>query len=116
MQYSSVAGSEALRGSLYGTPSRWHCPEEGGESMDIVACRAEKVIRSILSKYAVNRSERPEFFLKEKTTDTPTDLPGGIPHVVIVSHNVFFMELYEKMFSWGSRHSETNCHWNNTDW
>jgi len=116
MRYNKEAGLEALMGSRYGPPRRWHCPEEGGESMEMVAFRAEKVIRSIFSKYAVNRSEFPEFFLEKKTTDTPTDLPDGIPHVVVVSHNVFFMELYEKMASWRSVHSETNCHWNNTDW
>ena len=116
MRYDKEAGAEALTGSRYRTLNRRHCPEEGGESMEMVASRAEKVIRLILTKYAVNRSEPPEFFLKKKTTDTPTDLPDGIPHVLIVSHNVFFMELYEKMFSWGSSHSETACHWNNTDW
>ena len=68
--------------------------------MDTVAARAEAIIRSILS-YGVKLSEAPEFFLEKKRTGVPNVLPDGIPHVVIVSHNVLLMELYEKLRSWG---------------
>ena len=101
-----------IRGPL----SRFHCPAEGGESMNMVALRAEAIIRSIFSYCGVNLSEAPEFFLEKKTTDTPNVLPDGIPHVVIVSHNIFLTELYEKLHSWGGEHSETDCDWKNASW
>ena len=118
MQWDRQAAQIALRGwsSRYGPPSRSHCPAEGGESMDMVARRAERIIRLILAIHAVDLSEAPQFFLEKKTTDTPAVLPDGIPHVVIVSHNVFLMELYEKLRSWGRAHSETNCNWRNAAW
>jgi len=85
--------------------------------MDMVAFRAEMTICLILSNYAVNLSEAPEFFLEKKMTDIPAVLPDGIPHVVIVSHNIFLMmELYEKLHSWGREHSETDCNWKNAGW
>ena len=96
--------------------NRFHCPAEGGESMDMVASRAEAVIRAILTNYGVDLSKPPEFFLEKKTTNTPSVLPGGIPHVVIISHNVFLMEFYEKLKSWGRQHLETNCDWKNASW
>jgi hypothetical protein len=82
----------------------------------MVASRAESATRWILNNYAVKLSEPPQFFLEKKTTDTPAVLPDGIPHVVIVSHNIFLMELYEKLISWQSKYLETKCHWENADW
>jgi len=120
MQWSHQAAQKELRGASssydYGPPSRSHCPAEGGESMNMVANRAEAIILLILSTYAVHLSEAPESFLEKETADTPAVLPDGIPHVVIVSHNVFLMELYEKLRSWGRTHSETDCHWKNAAW
>jgi hypothetical protein len=118
MQRNPRAGSEELSGNpwyLPGPTSRDHCPAEG-ESKNMVALRAENLIRLILLKYAVDLSEAPEFFLEKKTTDTPAVLPDGIPHVVIVSHNVFFMELYEKIKYWRKGHRETDSHWRNAEW
>ncbi|KAM6493738.1 phosphoglycerate mutase-like protein [Amanita muscaria] len=119
MRYDREAGEEALRGqSAYSrTPlSRFYTPTEGGESMATVAKRAEGIIRMILSSHGVKLSEAPEFLLDKKTTTTPAILPDGIPHVVVVSHNVFLMELYEKLHSWGEDHLETRCDWKNTSW
>ncbi|KAM6490043.1 hypothetical protein JOM56_014622 [Amanita muscaria] len=100
------ATQEALMGqSLYDSrPLSRHSPAEGGESFATVALRAEAIIRMILSSHGVELSEAPEFLLDEKTTTTSAILPDGIPHVVIVSHNVFLMELYEKLQSWGKDH------------
>jgi len=114
MQRNSQAGQAALSG--YGPLNRNYCPDEGGESMEMVAFRATTIILSILIGYAVNLSEAPEFFLEKKRTDTPAVLPDGIPHVVIVSHNVFLMELYEKLRSWGREHLETDSDWRNAAW
>ncbi|KIL59049.1 hypothetical protein M378DRAFT_15080 [Amanita muscaria Koide BX008] len=119
MGYDKVAGAEELRGkSRYSSEplSRFHSPAEGGECMAAVASRAEAIIRMILSTHGVKLSEAPEFMLDKKTTTTPAILPDGIPHVVIVSHNVFLMELYEKLKSWGNNHVQTICHWKNADW
>jgi probable phosphoglycerate mutase len=118
MQRNSTAAREELTGRPWysrGSISRVHCPAEGGESMEMVARRAESIIYRALAD-AVKLSEPPEFFLEKKTIDTPDVLPDGIPHVVIVSHNVFLMELYEKLYSWGREHSETECDWKNADW
>jgi probable phosphoglycerate mutase len=98
-----------------GPLSRFHTPAEGGESLDDVAQRAERIIRLILSK-GVDLSEAPEFFLNKKTTDTPSVLPDGIPHVVIVSHNVFLGELYDKLKYWGGNYRMTACDYRNAAW
>ena len=119
IQWDYAAGRLELTGKPAYTPgpiSRFHCPAEGGESMNMVALRAEAIIRLILSNYGVNLSEPPEFFLEKKMTNKPTVLPDGIPHVVIVSHNVFLMELYEKLYSWGGEHVQTDCDWKNASW
>lgn len=119
MIWDREAAFEELRGKpsySRGPISRVHCPAEGGESMETVALRAEFIIRRVLTADAVKLSEPPGFFLEKKTADTPAVLPDGIPHVVIVSHNVFLMELYDKLYSWGKEHLETECDWRNADW
>lgn len=114
----TTSAQEELRGCSFPFEPlrRDHCPAEGGESMEMVAFRAEAIIHFVLNKYGVSLSEAPEFVLEKKKTDTPAVLPDGVPHVVIVSHNVFLMELYEKLYSWGGRHNETNCNWRNAEW
>jgi probable phosphoglycerate mutase len=114
MQYDRHLAQAELRGNR--PLSRSYHPAEGGESMNMVAARAEIIIRLILISYAVSLSEAPEFFLEKKTTDTPAVLPDGIPHIVVVGHNIFLEELYEKLQSWGGEHSATNCHWENAAW
>jgi probable phosphoglycerate mutase len=84
--------------------------------LNTVTLRGEIFIRSILNTHGVNLSEAPEFFLNKKTTATPAVLPDGIPHVVIVSHNVFLSELYEKLQYWGKEYSLTDCDYKNTSW
>jgi len=119
MQWNRSAAREELTGkAMYGRGplSRSHCPGDGGESMNMVAWRAEAIIRLILSKYGVDLSDAPEFFVEKKETLTAAVLPDGVPHVVIVSHNVFLMELYEKLHSWGREHLETDCDWRNAGW
>ncbi|KAM6494453.1 Histidine phosphatase superfamily [Amanita muscaria] len=119
MRYDKVAGEEELRGkSPYspGPPSRFHSPAEGGECMAAVASRAEAIIRMILSSHGTKSEKIDEVMLDKKTTTTPAILPDGIPHVVIVSHNVFLVELYEKLKSWGHDHVETTCDWKNASW
>jgi probable phosphoglycerate mutase len=84
--------------------------------LNTVAWRGQAIIRLILHSYGVNLSEAPEFFLNKKTTATPAVLPDGIPHVVMVSHNVFLSELYEELQSWGGEHLQTDCDYKNTSW
>jgi len=97
-------------------PLRDRSPTQDGESMNMVAMRAEAITRMILREYAIELSEIPEFFLKKKTTDTPAVLPDGVPHVVIVSHNGFLMEFYDKLYSWGREHLSTKSEWGNAHW
>lgn len=110
------AGSTALRGSLSGAVNRTYTPAEGGESLEHVAQRAEIAILQTLFQYGVNLPEPPELLIKKEATTTPADLPDGIPHVVIVSHNIFLSELYEKLHYWQEEYRETNCNYRNASW
>lgn len=110
---------EELTGHPYNHPgpySRSHSPAEGGESLNGVAHRAGLAIREFLIRYGVNLSSPPELFTRKETTGSPAVLPDGIPHVVIVSHNLFLVELYEKLHTWGKEHQLTNCDYSNAGW
>ncbi|KAF9512112.1 hypothetical protein BS47DRAFT_1345919 [Hydnum rufescens UP504] len=106
MRYNQRAGREELTGrSAYSF----------GVVLEGAVLRGEIVIRSVLQTRGVI-SEPPEFFTNKKTTTTPAVLPDGIPHVVIVSHNVFLSELYEKLHYWGGDYKETKCDYRNAGW
>jgi broad specificity phosphatase PhoE len=118
MRYDSTAGREELTGrsaySLEGGIKRSHRPAEGGESLEGVALRGESIIRLLLHRGVI--SEPPEFLTNKETTTAPAVLPDGIPHVVIVSHNIFLSELYEKLRYWRGGYKETTCHYRNASW
>jgi broad specificity phosphatase PhoE len=108
--------AEVLRGSSGGPINRSHVPAGGGESLEGVALRAETAVRQILSRYGTTVFESAEQFTKKVTSLTPALLPDGIPHVVIVSHNIFLIELYEKLQYWGREYRISDCEYKNTDW
>ncbi|KAF5389852.1 hypothetical protein D9757_003611 [Collybiopsis confluens] len=129
-------GSVALgRVLVDGKMPRDHVPPEGGESLDMVAQRAKKFLLGILSTHAVEatgcigggRGGPQEFDLEMwrlgREEPEPGKMPPGIPHVVVVSHNVFLGELYELMYYWNWKEGSSErkreklwCHWNNTAW
>jgi probable phosphoglycerate mutase len=99
-----------------GVIPRDHQPPDGGESLNVVAYRARLSLTALLGKYGKELDETPKEFLDKTVIDSPNVLPEGIPHVVVVSHNIFLTELYESMFRWNSSYRVTTCQYCNADW
>jgi broad specificity phosphatase PhoE len=95
---------------------RFHSPDEGGESLNAVAERGAKAITGLINGFGVDLSEPPEFFRTKERFKSPMELPAGIPHVVIVSHNVFLCELYDKLKNWGETYGMSSVDYRNTGW
>jgi probable phosphoglycerate mutase len=118
------AGYEERAATLYtGIPSgqsgvtpRHYTPPGGGESPNQVANRATMSLMMMMYKYGKELDEPPKEFIDKMVIDSPNVLPEGIPHVVVVSHNIFLAEFYEAMFSWFSDHRMTTCDYRNVDW
>lgn len=102
-----------------GPPIRSHRPPNGGESLQDVATRASRAISGILLRNLVKFDEPPKSFVDNEKVDMPEELPDGVPHVVIVSHNIFLTELYEELLCWNTDphyHKMTTCQYGNTGW
>ena len=99
-----------------GTTPRGYQPPGGGESPNGVALRARLSLMKPLRKHGKELDEPPREFVDKTVIYSPNVLPEGIPHVVVVSHNIFLAELYESMFGWNSDHRMTTCHYRNADW
>ena len=78
--------------------------------------RAEISLCILLHEYGKELDEPPREFVEKTVIDSPNILPEGIPHVVVVSHNIFLSELYETMFNWDRDHRMTTCDYRNTQW
>ncbi|EIM84911.1 phosphoglycerate mutase-like protein [Stereum hirsutum FP-91666 SS1] len=116
-------------GNLYdGSVNREHRPQGGGESLSDVERRSENVL-AILLKYAVALDKVPSVVegndpvrrYEASTGDDDTgglqEVPEGIKHVVLVSHNAYMGEFYEMLLSWGKDdHEQTAVHYGNTQW
>jgi broad specificity phosphatase PhoE len=121
---ASCAGNHERARALYtgfwpgesGVPSCSYLPPGGGESSNGVARRARMGLTALLLKYGKELDEPPKEFLDKTVINSPNVLPEGIPHVVVVSHNVFLSELYESLFRWNSPYHMTTCEYGNTDW
>ncbi|KIK59570.1 hypothetical protein GYMLUDRAFT_671312 [Collybiopsis luxurians FD-317 M1] len=87
-----------------GYTDRNHTPGGGGESLEHVAERAKSFLLSCMSVYGADTIEGPEEFDAERwrSNNSPKNVPPDLPHVVIVSHNIFMCELYEKILYWHS--------------
>jgi broad specificity phosphatase PhoE len=88
----------------------------GGESPEHVAMRARGSLILLLMKYGKELDEPPKEFLDKTVINSPNVLPEGIPHVVLVSHNIFLSELYESMFGWNTAYRMTTCDYSNANW
>jgi probable phosphoglycerate mutase len=95
---------------------RDHQPPGGGESLNDVALRARLSLTALQRKYGKEMDEPPRELLDRTVIDSPNVLPEGIPHVVVVSHNIFLIELYESIFSWNGSYRITTCVYRNMDW
>jgi broad specificity phosphatase PhoE len=83
------------------------------ESYEEVCRRAQEFVKDkVLGRFGVCRFDSPENVRMQK----PEALPEGLPHVVIVSHNVFMTELYEGLLCWNRKHIETSAHWKVASW
>ncbi|KAA1469820.1 phosphoglycerate mutase-like protein [Dentipellis sp. KUC8613] len=100
---------------------RTHRPRGGGESWNDVEDRARKTFFSLLLEYAKVAADAPsDLDLPADSVSYPLDnIPEGIPHVVIVSHNLFLCEFYELLFNWDNasgKHITTRADYRNTEW
>ncbi|KAK0210077.1 histidine phosphatase superfamily [Desarmillaria ectypa] len=104
--------------AIYGYPSTiprsYHPP--GGESLESVSLRAEMTLLRYLR--ALESTLRNT---QDSNTDVPidsTDLIDGVPHVVVVSHNIFLTEFYEAMvfFNDPLERYNTPVQWRNAGW
>ncbi|TDL20472.1 phosphoglycerate mutase-like protein [Rickenella mellea] len=108
--YAEINGPHV--GRIFGgeKPDRSHRPRDGGESLEDVANRAETFFREYIAKHAITIDEKPDLQAIRYTDKVPV----GIPHIVVVSHNVFLTELYEVLTQWNSkRHIWTDFHLRN---
>jgi hypothetical protein len=134
IDYSKRGAHDLVRQALSGkwgggTPERDYRPEGGGESYQDVAVRARDFVEdeilgrfgvalSDVSKDLVDRQSSPkDRYGRLKSPVTADVLPEGIPHVVVVSHNIFLTELYEGLIYWNSgTHRNTYNYWANASW
>lgn len=104
---------------------RQHTPP-GGESLNDVQWRAHVALKRIARLYGKNiggeRAQAEEWSkLKEHREDRqckPDDIPEDIPHIVVVSHNIFLCEFYELLLNWDREkiHKTTSTDYRNTEW
>ncbi|KAG7453194.1 PGAM-domain-containing protein [Guyanagaster necrorhizus] len=92
-------------------PPRSYSPP-GGESLESVSRRARITLRRYLRWYGGSFSSMPDVPIDS------TNLIDGVPHVVMVSHNIFLTEFYETMlfFNDPSQRYDTPVNWGNASW
>jgi len=110
------AAGDLYMGVRTGVTPRDYRPPRGGESPDDVASRAKAAVKMLLMVHGEDLEEPPKAFVDKVTINSPETLPEGIPHVVVVSHNIFLSELYEKLLSWDTPHRMTTCNYSNINW
>ncbi|KAF9061900.1 histidine phosphatase superfamily [Rhodocollybia butyracea] len=110
LQRQKIDAYHALTGTtVRGRIARNHTPPEGGESLDAVAERAKDFVLSIMEEHGDSEcgSFGPEDFqLWKWKSEDAEKVPSDIPHVTVVSHNVFLGELYEAMYFWHEGRSQ----------
>lgn len=105
---------------------RHHTPP-GGESLNTVQKRAQLMLWWIAKEFGKSiggeRAQTEEWSkLREHHEDSrrckPDDIPEDIPHIVIVSHNIFLCEFYELLLNWDPHklHNTTSTDYGNTEW
>jgi broad specificity phosphatase PhoE len=92
-------------------------PPRGGESLNDVSRRAERFVREVVLRHGKELEASLESLKDGLGPVIAKSLPNGIPHVVIVAHNIFLVELFESLLSQGSvDHVTTDCHYENISW
>lgn len=113
-QWQSVARE---RSGKYngGPPNRAHRPGGGGESLNDVAFRGTIFSHTLPLKHGAIVQHSPTDNLPERCN--AEDLLDGIPHIVLVSHNIFLCELYDTLVSWNQKDRiETTDSYRNAGW
>ncbi|PBK70087.1 PGAM-domain-containing protein [Armillaria solidipes] len=111
LEYQLRTGQRAFRCPTSSTSLRSYSPP-GGESLDRVSSRAKMALRSYLRSYGASFASMPDV-----SVDL-ADLIDGVPHVVVVSHNIFLIEFYEAMlfFNNPSQRYNTPVQWRTAGW
>lgn len=81
-----------------------------------MSIRAKWVINTLMTRHGLAKEEP---FPEELTSQTceASQVPDGIPHVVLVSHNIFLTELYEVLRDWNiGEHRWTGYSLRNAEW
>jgi Histidine phosphatase superfamily (branch 1) len=108
-------------GSYYDLPERDFRPRGGGESYEDVAERAREFVENdVLARFGVALDEVSkdlEKKPKKPDMDRADELPDGIPHVAMVTNNIFITELFEGLSCWNTNtHKNLPIQWGNADW
>ncbi|KAF9500654.1 phosphoglycerate mutase-like protein [Pleurotus eryngii] len=83
----------------------------GGESQNDLAKRAQLALLQIIFDHGVHLSTPPS------PESWDGSLVDSIPHIVLVTHNLFLSELFESLLCWEqSSHTETIIEYGNTEW
>ncbi|KAF8515653.1 histidine phosphatase superfamily [Gautieria morchelliformis] len=112
------ARCERTRTNVWGLPDRNHRPS-GGDSLEDLVHRGISELRDIVLRHAVPLPAQPEEMSQSDYTPRGTvdKLVKDVPHVVIVSHNIFLAELGEALESWNEpKHVDTNNDYLNAGW
>ncbi len=111
LEYQLRTGQSAFGYPTSSTPLRSYSPP-GGESLDTVSFRAKMALHSYLRSYGASFASMPDVPVDS------ADLIDGVPHVVVVSHNIFLTEFYEAMlfFNDPSQRYNTPVRWRTAGW
>ncbi len=89
----------------------------GGESYNDVIARGRQFIQEMLRKYGLQVDVGPSTSNAKSLNCEPETLPPGIPHLVVVSHNILLTLLWETLKDWrGELENAGGYHWDNAGW
>jgi broad specificity phosphatase PhoE len=112
--FEEVTGTNSLFGGAVDPDYR---PSGGGESLSDVARRGRRFVeKEILGRFAVPLARSLDSFLDMKRDSDVNNLPEGIPHIVVVSHDTFLKELYRGIRCWNKKGDCLRVRWHNAGW
>ncbi|KIJ29298.1 hypothetical protein M422DRAFT_71251 [Sphaerobolus stellatus SS14] len=109
---------KARRGGYKGAVPRHYRPE-GGESYDDVLDRGLAILFRLAKRHGVYLPSVPkELDAEYQPTGELFELPENVPHVVLVSHNIFLSQLYKALSTWNEDRKPIlpNSKYDNTGW
>ncbi|KAF8529716.1 histidine phosphatase superfamily, partial [Hysterangium stoloniferum] len=119
MRWCDYSRARRLRTGGYHPSSqeaRLHRPPDGECPTD-VAERGVLVLQYLIHRYGRYLPSPPAELLEDRPIQSANQLPDGVPHIVIVSHNLFLSELHEALLSWNEeQHRDSWIEYGNTHW